>query len=82
MLLVDDDAVNCEITLAILHTVFDKVDAATEGNEAVRMAGQCGYELIRMDLQMSGLGGLEATRQIRLLPRSRQRHRGADGQRI
>jgi signal transduction histidine kinase/ActR/RegA family two-component response regulator len=68
VLLVDDDAVNREITLAILHTVFDKVDAATEGNEAVRMAGQCAYELILMDLQMPGLGGLEATRQIRLLP--------------
>jgi len=68
VLLVDDDTVNREIAMAILHTVFDKVDIAKEGNEAVRMAGQCAYALILMDMQMPGLGGLEATRQIRMLP--------------
>jgi two-component system sensor histidine kinase/response regulator len=68
VLLVDDDIVNREFTLEILHTVFDKVDIAKEGNEAVRMAGQCAYGLILMDMQMPGLGGLEAARQIRMLP--------------
>lgn len=68
VLLVDDDAVNREILLAILRTVFEKVDTAKDGNEAVRMARQCAYDLILMDMQMPGLGGPEATRQIRLLP--------------
>jgi CheY-like chemotaxis protein len=68
VLVVDDEPVNCEVATAILQGVFDKVDVARDGNEAVRMAGQNAYQLILMDLQMPGIGGLEATRQIRLLP--------------
>lgn len=68
VLLVDDDPVNREITMTILHTVFHNVDAAQDGSEAVRLAGQNAYELILMDMQMPGVSGLEATRLIRTLP--------------
>ena len=48
--------------------MFEIVDVASDGHEAVRMAAQHHYELILMDMQMPGMGGLAATRQIRMLP--------------
>jgi PAS domain S-box-containing protein len=68
VLVVDDDPLNRELALALLRTVFDRVDVACDGNEAVRMAERAAYALILMDLQMPGIGGLQATRMIRRLP--------------
>lgn len=68
LLLVDDDPVNREVALAMLRLVIDHVDVAEDGRVAIELAGEHAYELILMDMQMPGVGGLEATRQIRLLP--------------
>ena len=40
------------------------VGEATEGGEAVRLAGELGPGVILMDLRMPGTGGIEATREI------------------
>ncbi len=68
LLLADDNAINREVALELLHCVGLAVDTATNGLEAVAKAGEHAYDLVLMDLQMPLMGGLEATRSIRALP--------------
>ena len=68
VLLVEDNAVNREVALELLHTVGLAVDTARNGEEAVEKARQGTHELILMDMQMPVMDGVAATRIIRSLP--------------
>jgi two-component system sensor histidine kinase/response regulator len=65
VLLVEDNAINREVALELLHGVELSVDLAEDGGQAVAMAQRAAYDLILMDVQMPVLDGVEATRAIR-----------------
>ncbi len=67
LLLAEDNPINREVALDLLHAVEMQVDTATNGSEALAMAGAQDYDLILMDIQMPVMDGLEASMAIRRL---------------
>ncbi|KAB8226147.1 hypothetical protein BDV33DRAFT_54215 [Aspergillus novoparasiticus] len=68
ILLVEDNLVNHMVMLKLLQSFgFERVDAAWDGAEAVRLVKQTplSYNVVLMDISMPVLDGLEATSQIR-----------------
>ncbi len=68
LLLVEDDPVNQEITGELLRIAGVEVAIAETGEQALMMAHERIYSLALMDVQMAGMNGLDATRELRRIP--------------
>jgi signal transduction histidine kinase/ActR/RegA family two-component response regulator len=67
ILLVDDHPMNRELGKAMLMLAGCEVETADDGDEAVRIAAQGGFDLILMDIHMPRMDGVAACEAIRAL---------------
>lgn len=71
-LLVEDNAINREVTLELLSEAGAAVDCAcngAEGLERFKQSPESYYDLVLIDVQMPVMNGYDATKAIRKLPR-------------
>ncbi len=65
ILVVEDNAVNQQVARRLLEKQGHSVRVATNGYEALAAFDEERFDLILMDVQMPGMGGYEATAEIR-----------------
>ncbi|MHC4077957.1 MAG: response regulator, partial [Planctomycetota bacterium] len=65
VLLADDNSINQKVAAEMLQRLGCRVEVASDGQQAIEMYRDGGYDLILMDCEMPQVDGFEATRQIR-----------------
>jgi signal transduction histidine kinase/CheY-like chemotaxis protein len=65
VLVVEDNAINQKLMLALLAKIGIKADLAEQGEQALEKLAQQAYDIVLMDCQMPIMDGYEATRQLR-----------------
>jgi CheY-like chemotaxis protein len=65
ILLADDNPVNLDLTTRLLEKKGHEITTAENGKEAVDRFLEGSFDVILMDLEMPGISGIEAARQIR-----------------
>jgi len=77
VLVVEDNALNRELALALLKELGIDTEVAFDGAEGVRKASGKHFDLVLMDIQMPGMDGLTAARVIREREAKRHQRRSA-----
>jgi CheY-like chemotaxis protein len=65
VLLVDDGVANQMVAKAMLEKRGHRVTIASDGRQAIELTAERRFDVILMDVQMPGLDGYDATREIR-----------------
>src|SRR5947209_3151960 len=65
LLVVDDSSTNRLILSRMLQALGHDVETANDGEQAVARLAETSFDLVLMDVQMPGIGGVEAARRIR-----------------
>jgi PAS domain S-box-containing protein len=73
ILLAEDNPANQKLATYLLQDRGHVVEIACDGHEAIALAERNRYDVILMDVQMPGMGGLEATTAIRRRENSNSR---------
>jgi len=68
VLVVDDSAINRELAGSYVRAAGHEVAFAEDGEQAIAAAAASDFDFVLMDVAMSTVDGLEATRRIRALP--------------
>jgi two-component system KDP operon response regulator KdpE len=64
-LVVDDESSFRRVLRASLATRGFAIEEARSGEEAVAILARCAFDLVLLDVNMPGIGGVEACREIR-----------------
>jgi CheY-like chemotaxis protein len=74
ILLVEDNLINQKIVILSIQKLVKNIDVANNGKEALDKFGTSKYDIILMDIQMPVMDGILATKKIREIESSTNRH--------